>query len=111
MFRPPAPFSSVEQASSALPSKPTRPVARRNRILGPAVGIVVGLVLVCGIRFVFPSKKAQSGREAPTSTSASAPQGTITFNRDVAPIVFQKCAGCHRRDQSAPFALLPYPEV
>src|SRR6266516_782752 len=68
-------------------SEPTGPVALRNKILGPAVGIVVGLVLVCGIRFVFPGKKAQSGPEAPTSTFASAPQGTITFNRDVAPIV------------------------
>jgi tetratricopeptide (TPR) repeat protein len=111
MFRPSAPLSVVEQKSSAVSSKPTGPVARRNKILGLAVGIVVGLVLVCGIRSVLPGKKAQSGREAPTSTSASAPQGTITFNRDVAPIVFQKCAGCHRPGQSAPFALLTYPEV
>ena len=80
-------------------------------ILGPTVGIVVGLVLVCGIRSVFPGKETQSGLEAPTSTFASAPKGTITFNRDVAPIVFQKCAGCHRPGQSAPFALLTYPEV
>src|SRR5947207_2592466 len=92
-------------------SEPTGPVARRNRILGPAVGIVVGLGLVCGIRSVCPGKKTQSGRKSATSTFASAPQDTVTFDRDVAPIVFQKCAGCHRPGQSAPFALLTYAEV
>lgn len=43
--------------------------------------------------------------------SGSVPKGTVTFNRDIAPIVFQKCARCHRPGQSAPFALLAYEEV
>lgn len=34
-----------------------------------------------------------------------------TFNRDVAPIVFKHCAGCHRPGQVAPFSLLSYREV
>jgi tetratricopeptide (TPR) repeat protein len=32
----------------------------------------------------------------------------VTFTRDVAPIVFSKCAQCHRPDGSAPFSLLTY---
>lgn len=39
------------------------------------------------------------------------PKGTLTFNKDVAPIIFNYCGGCHRPKQSAPFSLLTYQEV
>jgi len=39
------------------------------------------------------------------------PPGTVSFAKDVAPIVFQHCAPCHRPGQSAPFGLLSYEEV
>src|SRR4051794_22646339 len=32
----------------------------------------------------------------------------ITFNRDIAPIVFEHCASCHRPNEVAPFSLLTY---
>ncbi|MGH9510816.1 MAG: tetratricopeptide repeat protein [Terriglobales bacterium] len=35
----------------------------------------------------------------------------ITFNRDIAPIVFQSCARCHRPGESGPFPLLTYEDV
>ena len=35
----------------------------------------------------------------------------ITFNRDIAPIVFQTCASCHRPGESAPFPLLTYSDA
>lgn len=35
----------------------------------------------------------------------------ITFSRDIAPIIFEHCASCHRPGQSAPFSLLTYSEV
>ena len=34
-----------------------------------------------------------------------------TFNKDIAPILFERCAPCHRPGQAAPFALLEYQEV
>src|SRR5437773_7474327 len=34
-----------------------------------------------------------------------------TFNKDVAPIVFGKCASCHRPGQVAPMSLLTYEQV
>lgn len=37
--------------------------------------------------------------------------GPLTFTRDVAPIVFQECATCHRPEGSAPFSVLNYQEV
>ena len=48
--------------------------------------------------------------KAPTQYTARK-QGALTFNKDVAPIVFQHCASCHRSGQSAPFNLLSYVEV
>ena len=41
------------------------------------------------------------------ATSSAAP----TFTRDVAPIVFQSCAPCHRPGAAAPFPLLSYRDV
>ena len=35
----------------------------------------------------------------------------LTFNRDVAPIIFQNCSTCHRPGESAPFTLLNYDDV
>ena len=34
-----------------------------------------------------------------------------TFNRDIAPIVFSKCAACHRPKQAAPMPLLSYSDA
>ncbi len=39
--------------------------------------------------------------------SASEPSD-VTFNKDVAPILFRHCAGCHRPGEVAPFPLLSY---
>jgi tetratricopeptide (TPR) repeat protein len=38
----------------------------------------------------------------------AAPAGPVTFARDVAPIVFERCAVCHHPNGSAPFSLLTY---
>ncbi len=36
---------------------------------------------------------------------------SLTFTKDVAPIVFQNCASCHRPGEVAPFPLLTYGDV
>jgi Flp pilus assembly protein TadD len=35
----------------------------------------------------------------------------VTFTKDIAPIVFQSCAPCHRPGEAAPFPLLTYEDV
>ncbi len=35
----------------------------------------------------------------------------VTFNRDVAPILFQNCSPCHQPGQSGPFSLLSYSDA
>lgn len=39
------------------------------------------------------------------------PPGAVTFNRDIAPIMFQYCSPCHRPGEAAPFALLTYQDA
>ena len=52
---------------------------------------------------------------APNRDSGSSyvrrPAGTLTFNKDIAPIVFKHCVECHRPGQSAPFSLLNYADI
>src|SRR5215813_3072722 len=40
--------------------------------------------------------------------AGSASAATPTFNTQIAPILFQNCATCHRPGQVAPFSLLTY---
>jgi tetratricopeptide (TPR) repeat protein/mono/diheme cytochrome c family protein len=35
----------------------------------------------------------------------------VTFNRDIAPIIFHSCSTCHRPGEAAPFSLLNYSDV
>ena len=37
--------------------------------------------------------------------------GEVTFNKDIAPVVLEQCAGCHRPGEAAPFSLLGYEDV
>lgn len=41
----------------------------------------------------------------------AAPGTSVTFNRDVAPILYEHCAVCHRAGEIAPMSLLTYQEV
>jgi Flp pilus assembly protein TadD/mono/diheme cytochrome c family protein len=47
---------------------------------------------------------------APRKKSSSA-SAQITFNRDIAPIIFRSCSTCHRPGEAAPFSLLTYSDV
>jgi hypothetical protein len=39
------------------------------------------------------------------------PKDSVTFAKDVAPIVFRKCAGCHHAGEIGPFPLVSYADV
>ena len=52
-----------------------------------------------------PAARQSSAAEVPAAT----PQ--VTFNRDIAPIIFHSCSTCHRPGEAAPFSLLSYSDV
>ena len=47
----------------------------------------------------------------PAAPAAQRPDARITFSADVAPILFEACAACHRPSGSAPFSLLSYADA
>jgi len=49
--------------------------------------------------------------QPPPAAAAPSRSPSVTFARDIAPIVFTQCASCHRPGGSAPFSLLTYPDV
>jgi hypothetical protein len=51
---------------------------------------------------------AASNGQAPSGDAAST---TPTFTRDVAPILYKNCVGCHRAGEIAPMSLITYAEV
>jgi len=66
----------------------------------------VALVVVAGIAL-----RSTSAKHKESSAYIPRAAGTVTFSKDVAPIIFKHCASCHRPGQSAPFSLLSYEEV
>src|SRR5215203_5294029 len=46
-----------------------------------------------------------------TSGYVQRPRGAITYSKDIAPIIFNNCSGCHRPGESAPFNLLTYDDA
>ena len=48
----------------------------------------------------------------PASPEARSPsRKPITFNKHVAPVIFENCSGCHRPGEAGPFPLLTYDDV
>lgn len=49
--------------------------------------------------------------EQATAPQTAAHQNILTFNRDIAPIIFRNCAQCHHPGEAGPFPLLTYSDV
>ncbi|HEY1482704.1 MAG TPA: tetratricopeptide repeat protein [Candidatus Acidoferrum sp.] len=48
---------------------------------------------------------------APQEAPSGAASRVVTFNRDIAPIIFKSCAPCHRPGEAAPFPLLSFEDT
>jgi Flp pilus assembly protein TadD len=48
---------------------------------------------------------------APLLFAVALPAGSVTFNKDIAPLVFEHCAPCHHPGGAGPFPLLTYHDV
>ncbi len=56
--------------------------------------------------FVLMGSLTMAATAAAQSAAPAAPASAPTFARDVAPIMFAKCANCHRPGEVAPMSLL-----
>ena len=67
----------------------------------------IGIWLVtCGLLGV-----ACDGSPVDAENAVSFAPGTLTFSRDIAPIIFENCSGCHRPGEAGPFSLLTYEDI
>jgi len=66
------------------------------------------IVLAAGALAMGVLSAKSAPRHAPQAASAGAP---VTFNRDIAPIMFRSCAMCHRPGEAGPFSLLTYSDA
>jgi Tfp pilus assembly protein PilF len=66
--------------------------------------MAVAIAAVCTIDR-FGTGVLAAPRDGPLSSPA------VTFNRDVAPLVYRSCSSCHRPGEAAPFSLLTYADV
>jgi Flp pilus assembly protein TadD len=69
-----------------------------------------GLLLVFAVASAaFAAHHGAAKRQSPLKPAPL--QTQVTFNHDIAPIVFRNCAQCHHPGEAGPFSLLTYADV
>ena len=101
----PSDMSPDRSLVTALPVKGWLNSASKLLILLSALVLIAGLSVYSRVKNYKSREKVSEEKHVPRA------KGALTFTKDVAPIVFRNCAGCHRPNQSAPFSLLTYQET
>ena len=79
---------------------------------GPSVGTIVANPILNLLGRIAPLGVAIGLGIAGISAQNPKPAASLpTFAHDVAPIIYQHCAGCHRPGESGPFSLLSYEDA
>ena len=76
--------------------------------------LAIAILMVAGLWVGWPENRTDArvaGSETAEQPYEPKPAGTLTFNRDIAPVIFNNCASCHRPGEVAPFSLLGYQDV
>jgi mono/diheme cytochrome c family protein len=75
--------------------------------------LFLALAILIGAGFILGWRESQEAAVGAKANAFSEPEtrGALTFNRDIAPIIFNNCASCHRPGEVAPFPLLNYQDV
>ncbi len=93
---------------SSLSHQP--PVTSRPPFLLALWFLVVGAIVVglgVGIQAMFRRGPPESSETVYVPRA----KGSLTFSREVAPIIYSRCSGCHRPSEAAPFSLLTYAQA
>jgi tetratricopeptide (TPR) repeat protein/mono/diheme cytochrome c family protein len=68
-------------------------------------------LVACALGLISATAAAIAERQDVAGRRTQATAQQVTFNRDIAPIVFQYCAPCHRPGEAGPFPLLTYSDA
>src|SRR5262249_34174862 len=88
-------------------------VLRRNdrSAFGFRVGVAFLLWMSLGGRERLAGRSSSTHNTLDRTTSPSSRARLVTFNKDVAPIIFRHCSACHHPGEVAPFSLMTYEDV
>jgi len=78
--------------------------------IGRAAWIATVALVACALETAFAGRPSQRAEQA-SAGEPNAGESQVTFNRDIAPIIFGSCASCHRPGEAAPFSLLTYEDA
>jgi Flp pilus assembly protein TadD len=68
----------------------------------------MGVALLAAFCVAKAANDSPTGRAASGESKAAA---SLTYTKDIAPILFRSCAPCHRPGEAAPFSLLTYEDA
>src|SRR5258706_12362082 len=71
---------------------------------------MTGKIKIAFLHLIFVVAVALAQTSAP-DTQVPRKTSPLTFNKDIAPIIFQSCAECHHPGGPAPFSWLSYEDV
>jgi tetratricopeptide (TPR) repeat protein/mono/diheme cytochrome c family protein len=78
--------------------------------VAPQKLVRTSLPLVCLVLLSMVPGGKTLAQKQPTPQSTE-PQSQVTFNHDIAPILYRTCARCHRPGEAGPFSLLTYADA
>lgn len=105
----------VSRAQTGI--RPPASAARRTRraLARPLALCVVAtltrIALAVPLLVSQPAQASPAPQTARAAQAAPAADATVTYTRDIAPLVDRHCISCHRPDGPAPFSLLTYDDV
>lgn len=70
---------------------------------------VCGLAAALVAPVLSPSHRALAEKSEPVYVPVA--KGSLSFNRDIAPLIYENCSSCHRAGEVAPFPLLTYADT
>jgi hypothetical protein len=73
--------------------------------------VTLALLVTAGVTFALWRQSGPSSASNVEDRYVARPAGTVTFNRDIAPIFYKECATCHRPGQAGPFDLITYTDA
>jgi len=80
-----------------------------GRVRTPVWGAGLAVVMVGLVIFALMQLHSRPARSPPAYVPR--PAHSLTFTKDIAPLIFDRCAYCHHPGQAAPFSLLTYTDV
>ena len=91
---------AIAEVETSVPTGGLEDNGQVGALMNQVRAVVVFLLMVSGV-----SAQPSAELEPPAGSAE------LTFAEHVAPIVFQRCATCHRPGEPAPFSLLSYRDV